>query len=259
MTARPNVIWIFGDQHRGQALGCEGDPNVQTPVLDEMAASGVRFTNAASGCPLCTPFRGSLITSRYIHHCVQRTPQHMDPELPVVTDVLNDHGYLTAYFGKWHLGGANRMIHVPREERGRFDIWLGYENINAQYDCWIHGHDLDGRDDAEPLTEKLEQYETDALTNRLIDFIRRYRDAQPFLPCSRSSRRTIPTWHRRSMRHATPLKISSCARMCRTSRGSQNDRVRIWQATTLRLRISIGMWGVSWRRCRSRASTRILT
>lgn len=180
MTAQPNVIWIFGDQHRAQALGCEGDPNVQTPVLDGMAASGVRFTNAVSGCPWCTPFRGSLLTSRYIHHCVQRTPQRMDPELPVVTDVLNEHGYLTAYFGKWHLGGANRMIHVPREERGRFDIWLAYENNNAQYDCWIHGHDLDGRDDAEPLTERLEQYETDALTDRLIDFIRRYRDAQPF-------------------------------------------------------------------------------
>jgi arylsulfatase A-like enzyme len=180
MPNRPNVIWIFGDQHRAQALSYMGDPNVHTPNLDRMAEEGVRFTNAVSGCPWCTPFRGSLLTSRYIHHCVDHTPQHMDPDLPVVTDVFNDEGYLTAYFGKWHLGGHNQMTFIPRDERGRFDIWLGYENNNAQYDCWIHGHDLEGRDDTEPLAEKLEVYETDALTQRLLDFLETYQEDQPF-------------------------------------------------------------------------------
>jgi arylsulfatase A-like enzyme len=61
---RPNVIWIFGDQHRGQALGCAGDPNVHTPNLDAMAAQGVRFTQAVSGMPLCCPARGAFLTSR---------------------------------------------------------------------------------------------------------------------------------------------------------------------------------------------------
>lgn len=180
-TARPNVIWIFGDQHRAQAMGYTGNPNLATPNLDSMAASGVRFTNAVSGCPWCTPFRGSLLTSQYIHRAVQQTPQRLDPALPLVTDVFNDHGYLTAYFGKWHLSGSNHIVHVPQEERGRFDIWLGYENNNAQYDCWVHGHDLDGRDDDDPHAEKLEIYETDALTNRLIDFLQTYGDDdQPF-------------------------------------------------------------------------------
>ncbi len=177
-STRPNVLWIFGDQHRAQATGYMGDPNVHTPHLDRMAQEGVRFTNAVSGCPWCTPFRGSLLTSRYIHHCVNRTPQHMDPALPLITDVLNAEGYRTAYFGKWHLGGANHITFIPREERGRFDIWLGYENNNAQYDCWIHGHDLDGRDDTEPLAEKLEIYETDALTDRLLGFL--HHADQPF-------------------------------------------------------------------------------
>jgi arylsulfatase A-like enzyme len=180
MPDRPNVIWIFGDQHRAQAMSHMGDPNLHTPNLDRMAREGVRFTNAVSGCPWCTPFRGSLLTSRYIHHCVDHTPQHMDPDLPVVTDVFNDEGYLTAYFGKWHLGGHNHMTFIPRDERGRFDIWLGYENNNAQYDCWIHGHDLEGRDDSEPLAEKLEVYETDALTQRLLDFLETYQEEQPF-------------------------------------------------------------------------------
>jgi arylsulfatase A-like enzyme len=176
-----NVIWIFGDQHRAQALGYMGDPNVHTPHIDRLAAQGITFSNAVAGCPWCTPFRGSLLTSFYIHLAVQRTPQRIDPDLPMVTDVFNEQGYLTAYFGKWHLGGSNRIVHIPRDERGRFDIWIGYENNNAQYDCWVHGHDLHGRDDQDPHAEKLESYETDALTDRLLEFLTEYgRGPQPF-------------------------------------------------------------------------------
>ncbi len=175
------MIWIFGDQHRAQALGYMGDPNVHTPNIDRLASEGVTFSNAVAGCPWCTPFRGSLLTSFYIHLAVQRTPQRIDPDLPMVTDVFNQQGYLTAYFGKWHLGGSNRIIHIPREERGRFAIWIGYENNNAQYDCWVHGHDLHGRDDQDAHAEKLASYETDALTDRLIDFLAAYgRGPQPF-------------------------------------------------------------------------------
>jgi arylsulfatase A-like enzyme len=178
--SQENVIWIFGDQHRGQTLGYMGDPNVSTPHIDQLAEQGVTFTNAVAGCPWCTPFRGSLLSSRYIHDCVRRTPQHMDPELPVVTDAFNEQGYLTAYYGKWHLQGHNNMAFVPRDERGRFDIWVGYENNNAQYDCWVHGHDLDGRDDDHPLAERLDIYETDALTAKLIGFLERYGQEGPF-------------------------------------------------------------------------------
>ena len=58
-----NVIWIFGDQHRAQALGYMGDPNLATPHIDRLASEGVTFSNAVAGCPWCTPFRGSLLTS----------------------------------------------------------------------------------------------------------------------------------------------------------------------------------------------------
>jgi arylsulfatase A-like enzyme len=181
LASNQNVIWISGDQHRAQALGYMGDPNVHTPHIDRLAAEGVTFSNAVAGCPWCTPFRGSLLTSFYIHLAIERTPQRIDPHLPMVSDVFNEHGYLTAYFGKWHLGGSNRIVHIPREERGRFDIWIGYENNNAQYDCWVHGHDLHGRDDSDAHAEKLESYETDALTDRLLAFLAEYgRGPQPF-------------------------------------------------------------------------------
>jgi arylsulfatase A-like enzyme len=177
---KPNVIWIFGDQHRAQATGYMGDPNARTPNIDRMAAQGVPFYHAISGCPWCTPFRGALMTSRYVHRAVQKTPQELDITLPTIADAFNDAGYTTGYIGKWHLTGSNKLIHVPKENRGRFDLWLGYENNNAQYNCWIHGHDQDGRDDTDPLAEKLEIYETDALTNRFIDFIKKQKGGNPF-------------------------------------------------------------------------------
>ena len=176
----PNIIWIFGDQHRGQALGHAGDPNANTPNLDRMSAQGVPFRHAISGCPWCTPFRGSLITSRYTHRATQRTPQALDTSLPTIADVFNKQGYRTAWFGKWHLVGSNKMEYVPRDARGRFGTWIGYENNNAQYDCWVHGHDEKDRDDEEPLTEKLERYETDALTDQMLDYIKAQKAGNPF-------------------------------------------------------------------------------
>lgn len=175
----PNVIWIFGDQHRAQALSCAGNPNLDTPNIDALAAHGVNFTNAISGSPWCTPFRGSLLTSRYVHRCVERTPQYMESGFPTIADAFNDAGYRTAYFGKWHLGGHNHMAYIPRKDRGRFDIWLGYENNNAQYETCLHGHDLDGRDDTEPLVEEVDKYETDYLTDKLLAFLKRQSDESP--------------------------------------------------------------------------------
>ena len=179
-NVKKNMIWVMGDQHRAQAIGYMGDPNARTPFLNDLSLNSVTFSNAISGCPWCTPFRGSLFTSKYNNKCVDRTPQRLDPKLPTVTDVFNDNGYLTAFFGKWHLFGSNKRPFVPKEERGRFDIWIGYENNNAQYNAWVHGHDIWGRDDEVTDTEKLDKYETDALTDKLIDFLKRCPKNKPF-------------------------------------------------------------------------------
>ena len=177
---KKNMLWIFGDQHRAQALGYMGDPNARTPFLNDLSLEGTTFTNAVSGCPWSTPFRGSLLTSKYNNQCVYQTPQHLDRNLPLVTDIFKEHDYLTAFFGKWHLYGHNSREFVPHEERGRFDIWLGYENNNMPYDSWIHGHDIWGREDKIADAEKLEIYETDALTDRLINFLSRRPKDKPF-------------------------------------------------------------------------------
>ncbi|MBN2390653.1 MAG: sulfatase [Anaerolineae bacterium] len=169
---RPNVIWIFGDQHRAQATGYMGDPNVHTPNLDRLAVEGLAFTRAVSGFPLCCPFRGSMLTGRYPHHCVPGHEYQMPPDQPTLATVFNEAGYRTSYFGKWHLDGFHERkgragLHIiPPERRGDFEEWIGYENNNSQWDCWVHGG---AGDDA--FQYRLPGYETDALTDLFIDFL----------------------------------------------------------------------------------------
>lgn len=146
MSSKPNVLWILTDQQRAETLSINGCQNASTPVLDGLARTGLNFTDAVSGFPLCCPYRGSLLTSRYPHHCVPGHEYRLPPELPTVAHVFRENGYDTFYLGKWHLDGAKEAQeraathYIPRERRGGFDSWLGYENNNAQYDCWLHGH-----------------------------------------------------------------------------------------------------------------------
>lgn len=173
MTQQPNIIWIFGDQHRAQALGCMGDPNVHTPNIDRMAAQGVTFTAAVGGTPLCCPYRGSLLSGRYPHDCVPGHEHQMPPDQPTIAHAFRDAGYHTAYFGKWHLDGFRErtgraaMHIIPPERRGGFDQWVGYENNNSQWDSWVHGGDGDSA-----FHYRLPGYETDALTDMFIDHLK---------------------------------------------------------------------------------------
>ena len=178
---RQNIIWIVSDQHRGQALSCNGDPNVSTPNIDAMAAQGVNFVGAVGGYPLCCPFRGSMLTSAYPHKCVPGHEKRLPPDQMTVADVFNDAGYHTAYIGKWHLDGFQErdgraaMHIVPPERRGRFQYWVGYENNNSQYDCWIHGGE-----GGSAFHRRLPGYETDELTSLFLEYLERQAAAGPF-------------------------------------------------------------------------------
>jgi arylsulfatase A-like enzyme len=173
-NTRPNVIWIFGDQHRAQALGYAGDPNVHTPNLDRLAGEGLVLTAAVGGCPLCSPYRGALLSGRYPHN--SGVPRHqglLPADQPTIATAFNDAGYRTSYFGKWHVGGFEEglgrragLYVIPPEHRGHFDDWIGYENNNSQWDCWVHG----GKGD-DAFQYRLPGYETDALTDLFVDYI----------------------------------------------------------------------------------------
>ncbi len=170
--ARPNVLWVFGDQHRAQAQGHMGDPNLHTPHLDRLAAEGLVCTAAVSGTPLCTPYRGALLTGRYPHQGVPGHEDPLPPGQPTVATVFKGAGYQTAYFGKWHLDGWHErdgrgaMHIVPPERRGDFDAWTGYENNNSQWDSWVHGGAGEGA-----FHYRLPGYETDTLTDLAIAYL----------------------------------------------------------------------------------------
>ena len=180
---RPNVIWFFDDQHRAQAMGCAGDSNVSTPNMDALVDRGVWFRRALSGCPWCSPFRGSMLTGLYPHQCgAIRTPHRLDPSIPTIARIMEGAGYETAYFGKWHLAWDKSVpvpevdgrprhdaIPVPRERRGGFRTWIGYNNGNSMFDLFLQGHTADGEE--VPLYRS-HGFEPDCLTDLLIDFVR---------------------------------------------------------------------------------------
>ncbi len=172
-AARPNVIWLFGDQHRAQALSCHGDPNARTPNVDNLATNGVTFTNAVAGFPLCCPFRGSLLSGRYPHHCVPGHEYPLPDGQKTIAHTFQENGYRTAYFGKWHLSGWHErdgraaFYVTDPNKRGGFETWAGYDNNNSQYDSWIHGGT--GKD---AFHYRLPGYETDELSNLFINYLK---------------------------------------------------------------------------------------
>ncbi|HEY3938139.1 MAG TPA: sulfatase [Bryobacteraceae bacterium] len=176
---QPNILWIFGDQFRAQALSFNGDPNSRTPNLQRSDVNGVNFTANLSGFPLCCPFRGSLLTSRYPHHCVPGHEYPLPEGQKTIADVFNENGYDTAYVGKWHLGGFHEyngraaFFITDPNRRGGFQHWTGYENNNSQWDCWVHGGS--GKD---AFHYRLPGYETDALTDLTIDYLKKQGEAK---------------------------------------------------------------------------------
>lgn len=166
---KANVIWVFGDQLRGQVFGYRGDENVRTPNIDNLARNGMRFDCAVSGNPWCCPFRGALLTGLYPHqNGVTKTPSALDPTIPTITAPLKAAGYHTAWVGKWHLDGSNKPTHlVPADRRGGFDYWMGYENNNNQEETFVYGTDCE-------TPARLAGYETDSLTDLLIDHLARH-------------------------------------------------------------------------------------
>jgi len=183
---RPNVIWYIVDQMRAQAMSHVGDPNVNTPNLDRMMIDGIHFQNACMGFPLCCPARASMVTSMYPHKSVPGHEFKLDPKLTTIADPFNEAGYHTAWIGKWHLDGWHEengrggwCITDP-EHRGRFKTWIGYENNNSQWDCWVHGHDEERTVDH----YQLPGHETDALTDLLLEQIDRHQHENFFHVCS---------------------------------------------------------------------------
>jgi arylsulfatase A-like enzyme len=122
--AKPNVLIIVADQWRAQAFGFAGDPNVHTPNLDALARASVNLTNAISGCPVCSPFRASLLTGqRPLTHGVFVNDVPLNTNAVTIAKIMKSAGYDTGCIGKWHVDGHGRDAFIPRDRRQGFDYW----------------------------------------------------------------------------------------------------------------------------------------
>ncbi len=138
----PNLLFVFGDQWRAQALSHAGDPNLATPNLDAFAASGVRFTNAVSNSPVCSPHRATLMTGLYPHlNGMVANDQCLAANCPgpYLAECLAAGGHQTAYIGKWHIDGRGRRRFVPPERRLGFGLWRGFECNHDYWDAPCYG------------------------------------------------------------------------------------------------------------------------
>ena len=127
MTNKPNIVLIFSDQHRGDALGCMGNEAVRTPNLDGLAAEGVAFRNCSTSSPLCMPARASLATGQYVNeHGAWGNRNEADRFGQSHVRNVRDAGYCTALFGKTHFRVPQVNAGHTRDRAFELNDW-GYE------------------------------------------------------------------------------------------------------------------------------------
>lgn len=125
----PNIILLMGDDHGWEETGYHGHPHVKTPVLDEMAATGLRMENFYAGHPNCSPTRASFMTGRHPNRMGTFAPGwSFRPEEITSAMILRKAGYQCAHFGKWHLGAVKAESPVSPGAMG-FHEWLSHDNF----------------------------------------------------------------------------------------------------------------------------------
>lgn len=125
---KPNVIFILTDQWRSTAFGYAGNSNVQTPNIDKFSEEAIVFKNCVSVCPVCTPYRASLMTGKYPTSTGMFMNDLYLPERELcMAEIFKSSGYQTAYYGKWHLDGHGRFNNVQPYRRQGFDYWKALE------------------------------------------------------------------------------------------------------------------------------------
>lgn len=134
MSKRPNLVYIFPDEFRAQAMGFRGEDPVITPNLDALAAESLVFRNAYSNSPVCSPYRGILFTGRFPYengvacNCNSAVPDcFLREDDKCLSDILAENGYRCGYIGKWHLERPEEEDYPYIDER-RDDglVWDAY-------------------------------------------------------------------------------------------------------------------------------------
>ncbi|MCH8084671.1 MAG: sulfatase [Myxococcales bacterium] len=162
--ARPNIVFLLSDDQSIGTMGHEGQPWMQTPGMDRLAAEGARFTRAFVTTSLCSPSRATFLSGRWARsHQVLDNRSGLPSDLPTFASVLRAAGYDTAYVGKWHMG--------QQRDRPGFDYSASYIAHGRYQDAVF---ELNG----EPV--KTKGWVDDVATDHALEYLREERDA-PFL------------------------------------------------------------------------------
>jgi len=170
-----NLVYVFADQWRAQAVGYAGDPNVQTPFLDALAKESLRFRCAVANVPVCCPSRATLLTGKMPHeHGVFLNDVRLRDANDSLGHRLNRLGYHTAWIGKWHLNGHGRSRPIASQYQQGFQHFVARE-CNHHYWNALYFEGPDQR------SGTWTDYEPEAQTRQACDYLRQRADArQPF-------------------------------------------------------------------------------
>ncbi len=181
---RPNIILAMTDDQGWGDTGYNGHPVVETPTLDAMAETGLRFERFYSGAPVCSPTRGSCLTGRHPYRYgifgansgdgedPSRYP--LPPQEITLAEILATQGYATGHFGKWHLGDFSGPMRSSPVDNG---FQESFSTVRKVATLDPAGYFLNG----EPYTEPLEGDDSAVIMDRAIPFIRNaVANDQPF-------------------------------------------------------------------------------
>jgi arylsulfatase A-like enzyme len=185
-TPRPNIVFIVADDLGFADLGCYGGRDAQfgkvSPVLDQLAASGLQFTQGYANSPVCSPTRFALMTARYQYRLRGGADEPINskskskgstllglpPEHPTLPSLLKTSGYRTALIGKWHLGYPPHFSPI----KSGYEEFFGPMSGGVDYftHCASNGvHDLYTNEE-----EKHEEgYLTDLISHKAVNFVQR--------------------------------------------------------------------------------------
>ena len=171
-----NVLFLFPDQMRAQAMGCMGNPDVRTPNLDRLASEGVLFRNHFANSPVCCPARAIILTGKYAHtNGMVANDLRLRESETSMAEVFSLAGYRTGFVGKWHLDGGPRQPGwiPPGARRQGFEFWAANQVSHAHFDTHYF------RDEPEAIPIKT--FESEVWTDLGIEFLRETRnDERPF-------------------------------------------------------------------------------
>lgn len=153
--ARPNIVMVFIDDMGWGDFSCFGNKDARTPHVDRLAAEGLRFSQFYVNSPICSPSRAALTTGQYPHRWRitsflnnradnerRGVAQWLDPQAPVLARFLQQEGYATGHFGKWHLGGQRDVGEAPLITAYGFDESLtNFEGLGPRLLGLADAHD----------------------------------------------------------------------------------------------------------------------